>query len=64
MSFRLTFSVVALLWLHAGLARPGAFGEAFRALQLGPVIGGAGAAAMLAGNKPGIDTTGDEEDAK
>jgi hypothetical protein len=27
------------MWLHAGLARPGAFGEAFRALQLGPVMG-------------------------
>jgi hypothetical protein len=37
------------MWLHAGLARPGAFGEAFRALQLGPVIGAAGAAAMVAG---------------
>jgi hypothetical protein len=27
------------MWLHAGLARPGAFGEAFRALQLGPALG-------------------------
>jgi hypothetical protein len=27
------------MYLHAGIARPGAFGEAFRALQLGPVIG-------------------------
>jgi hypothetical protein len=37
------------MWLHAGLARPGAFGEAFRALQLGPVVGAVGAAAMVAG---------------
>lgn len=27
------------MYMHAGIARPGAFGEAFRALQLGPVIG-------------------------
>lgn len=37
------------MWLHAGLTRPGAFGEAFRELQLGPVVGAAGAAAMVAG---------------
>lgn len=37
------------MWLHAGLAKPGAFGEAFRSLQLGPVIGGVGAAALIAG---------------
>jgi hypothetical protein len=37
------------MWLHAGLTRPGAFGEAFRGLQLGPVVGAAGAAAMVAG---------------
>lgn len=35
------------MWLHAGLARPGAFGEAFRELQLGPVIGGVGALALI-----------------
>lgn len=34
------------MWLHAGLAQPGAFGEAFRALQLGPVLGGVAALAM------------------
>jgi hypothetical protein len=34
------------MWLHAGLAQPGAFGEAFRAMQLGPVIGAVGAAAI------------------
>lgn len=38
----------AAMWLHAGLARPGAFGEAFRELQLGPVIGGVGALAVVA----------------
>ena len=37
------------MWLHAGLATPGAFGEAFRSLQLGPVVGGIGAAALVAG---------------
>ena len=37
------------MWLHAGLARPGAFGEAFRELQLGPVVGGVGAVAMVTG---------------
>jgi hypothetical protein len=35
------------MWLHAGLSRPGAFGEAFRELQLGPVLGGVGALAMI-----------------
>ena len=35
------------MWLHAGLARPGAFGEAFRGLQLGPVIGVLGALAVV-----------------
>ncbi|MEJ2514677.1 MAG: hypothetical protein P8080_12275 [Gammaproteobacteria bacterium] len=37
------------MWLHAGLTRPGAFGEAFRSLQLGPVIGAVGALAAVAG---------------
>ncbi len=41
------------MWLHAGLTRPGAFGEAFRALQLGPVIGGVGALAVAAGAATG-----------
>lgn len=35
------------MWLHAALRTPGAFGEAFRALQLGPAVGGIGAAAMV-----------------
>lgn len=35
------------MWLRAGLAQPGAFGEAFRALQLGPVVGGVGALATV-----------------
>lgn len=34
------------MWAHAGMTRPGAFGAAFRELQLGPVIGGVGALAM------------------
>jgi hypothetical protein len=33
--------------LHAGLARPGAFGEAFRELQFGPVAGGVGALSVI-----------------
>jgi hypothetical protein len=37
---------IAML-LHAGVTRPGAFGEAFRELQLGPVVGGLGALAMI-----------------
>ncbi len=41
------------MWLHAGLARPGAFGEAFRELQLGPVLGGVSALAIA-----GAFTTG------
>lgn len=35
------------MWLHAGLAQPGAFGEAFRELQFGPVVGGIGALSMI-----------------
>jgi len=35
------------MWLHAGIARPGAFGEAFRELQLGPVLGIIGAVALV-----------------
>jgi hypothetical protein len=35
------------MWLHAGVARPGAFGEAFRALQLGPVLGGVAALSIV-----------------
>jgi hypothetical protein len=35
------------MWLHAGIARPGAFGEAFRELQLGPVLGIVGALAII-----------------
>lgn len=35
------------MWMHAGLARPGAFGEAFRDLQLGSVLGGVGALAIV-----------------
>jgi hypothetical protein len=41
--------------LHAGLARPGAFGEAFRELQFGPVAGALGAlsvAGVLATGNP------------
>lgn len=34
------------MWLHAGLTSPGAFGEAFRALQLGPLLGGLAMAAI------------------
>jgi hypothetical protein len=37
------------MWLHAALQTPGAFGEAFRALQLGPFVGGIGAVAMIVG---------------
>lgn len=36
------------MWLHAGLASPGAFGEAFRDLQLGPVTGAVGALTIVA----------------
>jgi hypothetical protein len=36
------------MWLHAGLARPGAFGEAFRALQLGPILGGVAGVSITA----------------
>lgn len=36
------------MWSHAGLAQPGAFGEAFRDLQLGPVIGALGALSIVA----------------
>lgn len=36
------------MWLHAGQARSGAFGEAFRSLQLGPLVGGLGALAVVA----------------
>lgn len=46
----LTVSLCGLflaMWLHAGVARPGAFGEAFRELQLGPVLGGVGIMAVL-----------------
>ena len=42
------------MWLRAGLVQPGAFGEAFRALQLGPVVGGIGLLAtvgLLAGGQ-------------
>ncbi len=28
------------MWWHAALSRPGAFGEAFRGLQVGPLLGG------------------------
>jgi hypothetical protein len=35
------------MWLHAGLTRPGAFGEAFRALQLGPVVGAVAGLSIL-----------------
>jgi len=35
------------MWLHAGVSRPGAFGEAFRELQFGPVIGGVGILAII-----------------
>lgn len=36
------------MWLHAGLSNPGAFGEAFRGLQLGPILGGAALLAVVA----------------
>jgi hypothetical protein len=32
--------VFLAMWFHAALTRPGAFGEAFRALQVGPLLGG------------------------
>jgi hypothetical protein len=35
------------MWLHAGVSRPGAFGEAFRELQLGPVLGVVGIVAIV-----------------
>jgi hypothetical protein len=35
------------MWLHAGMAHPGAFGEAFRALQLGPGLGLVAAAVVV-----------------
>jgi len=47
----LTVSLAGLflaMWLHAGQARSGAFGEAFRSLQLGPLVGGLGALAIVA----------------
>jgi hypothetical protein len=47
----LLMSVIGLflaMWLHAGMTAPGAFGEAFRALQLGPVLGGVAALALVA----------------
>lgn len=42
------------MWLHAGLSRPGAFGEAFRALQLGPILGGIGAVSITAATMAGV----------
>jgi hypothetical protein len=42
------------MWLHAGVTRPGAFGEAFRELQFGPVIGGVGMLAVLGATTAGI----------
>jgi hypothetical protein len=36
------------MWLHAGMAHPGAFGEAFRALQLGPGVGLVAAVVVVA----------------
>lgn len=41
------------MWLHAGSARPGAFGEAFRGLQLGPVLGAAGSVAIVGATMAG-----------
>lgn len=41
------------MWLHAALSTPGAFGEAFRSLQLGPILGGAALLAVAA-----VATTG------
>ena len=35
------------MWLHAGMAHPGAFGEAFRALQLGSGVGLVAAAVII-----------------
>jgi hypothetical protein len=43
------------MWLHAGVARPGAFGEAFRELQLGPVLGGVAALAIVGATMAGLD---------
>jgi hypothetical protein len=47
----LLMSVIGLfiaMWLHARIAAPGAFGEAFRGLQLGPLLGAVAALAVVA----------------
>lgn len=44
------------MWLHADTARPGAFGEAFRSLQLGPALGGVGSLAIVGATMAGIPT--------
>ena len=47
--------VFLAMWMHAAVARPGAFGEAFRELQLGPVVGAVGALSIV-----GALSTGNE----
>jgi hypothetical protein len=42
------------MWLQAGLTSPGAFGEAFRSLQLGPLLGGAAVVSIGAAAATGL----------